>query len=47
MSAESAAEALRRSAREPEAFTRFYDEHAERLLAYMARRVYETPSLLT
>jgi RNA polymerase sigma factor (sigma-70 family) len=41
MSQERPVEALRRSAREPEAFVRFYDEHAESLLAYLARRVYE------
>lgn len=40
MNPESAAEALRHSAREPEAFVRFYDEHAEALLVYLARRVY-------
>lgn len=39
MNPESGSEALRRSAREPEAFVRFYDEHAERLLAYLTRRV--------
>ena len=38
---ETAAEALRRSAREPEAFARFYDVHAEALLTYLARRVYD------
>ena len=32
---------LRRSGREPEAFTRFYDQHAQRLLAFLARRVYD------
>jgi RNA polymerase sigma factor (sigma-70 family) len=32
-------EALKRSAREPEAFIGFYDEHAENVLAYMARRL--------
>jgi RNA polymerase sigma-70 factor (ECF subfamily) len=41
MSHEKPVEALRRSAREPEAFVRFYDEHSENLLAYLARRVYE------
>lgn len=41
MSGENAAEALRRSVREPEAFARFYDAHAEALLTYLARRVYD------
>lgn len=41
MNQEKPVEALRRSAREPEAFVRFYDEHSESLLAYLARRVYE------
>jgi RNA polymerase sigma factor (sigma-70 family) len=41
MGFESGVEALRRSAHEPEAFARFYDQHAERLLAYLARRVYD------
>lgn len=41
MSDENLAQALRRSAREPEAFAHFYDEHSESLLAYLARRVYE------
>lgn len=41
MSGENAAEALRRSVREPEAFAHFYDAHAEALLAYLARRVYD------
>lgn len=41
MSQEQAVEALRRSRRDPEAFAAFYDEHAERLLAYFARRVYD------
>lgn len=41
MSGENAAEALRRSVREPEAFARFYDAHAEALLRYLARRVYD------
>jgi RNA polymerase sigma-70 factor (ECF subfamily) len=33
--------ALQRSAREPEAFAHFYEEHVESLLAYLARRVYD------
>jgi RNA polymerase sigma-70 factor, ECF subfamily len=33
--------ALLRSVREPEAFARFYDQHAARLLAYLAKRVYD------
>lgn len=41
MTRESAVEALRRSATEPAAFVRFYDEHADTVLAYLARRVYE------
>jgi RNA polymerase sigma factor (sigma-70 family) len=41
MSDEKPVQALRRSAREPEAFVSFYDEHSETLLAYLARRVYE------
>jgi RNA polymerase sigma factor (sigma-70 family) len=41
MNHEKPVEALRRSAREPEAFVLFYDEHSENLLAYLARRVYE------
>ncbi len=41
MSEESGAQALRRSAREPEAFVRFYDMHASALLAYLARRVFD------
>lgn len=41
MSVESAAEDLRRSAREPEAFAPFYRRHAEALLAYLARRVHD------
>ena len=41
MMVETAVDALRRSAREPEAFASFYDQHAGRLLAYMARRVYD------
>ena len=41
MSHEKPVEALRRSAREPEAFVHFYDEHSENLLAYLPRRVYE------
>jgi RNA polymerase sigma factor (sigma-70 family) len=32
---------LLRSAREPEAFARFYDQHVERLLAYLTKRVYD------
>lgn len=39
MSKGDIAEALRRSVREPEAFGRFYREHAGRLLAYLTRRV--------
>jgi RNA polymerase sigma factor (sigma-70 family) len=38
---ETSAEALQRSAREPEAFARLYREHAEALLAYLARRTYD------
>jgi len=41
MSPETAAQALRRSGGEPEAFSRFYDDHAETLLAYLARRVFD------
>jgi RNA polymerase sigma factor (sigma-70 family) len=41
MGSETAVEALRRSSREPEAFVGFYDWHAQRLLAYFARRVYD------
>jgi RNA polymerase sigma factor (sigma-70 family) len=41
MQGEPSAEALRRSAREPEAFGRFYQEHVDALLAYLARRVYD------
>ena len=41
MSHQEPFEALRRSAREPEAFVRFYDEHSENVLVYLARRVYE------
>src|SRR6478672_4080510 len=41
MAAVSPAEALQRSARNPEAFARFYVEHAEGLLAYLARRVHD------
>lgn len=41
MDDEGPAQALRRSADEPEAFARFYDEHAHSLLAYLARRVYD------
>jgi RNA polymerase sigma-70 factor (ECF subfamily) len=33
--------ALRRSARDPEAFAEFYAEHVESLLAYLLRRVYD------
>jgi RNA polymerase sigma factor (sigma-70 family) len=36
------ADALRRSAREPEAFAQFYQEHVEGLLAYLSRRVYDS-----
>jgi RNA polymerase sigma-70 factor (ECF subfamily) len=39
MSGERAADAVRRSVREPEAFAPFYRAHAEALLAYLARRV--------
>jgi RNA polymerase sigma factor (sigma-70 family) len=39
MSGETPAEALRRSARDPEAFACFYGSHAEALLAFLARRV--------
>lgn len=46
MGPESAVEALRRSAREPEAFAGFYDDHAEGLLAYLARRVYDVDAAL-
>jgi RNA polymerase sigma factor (sigma-70 family) len=38
---ETSAEALRRSVREPDAFARFYRKHAETLLAYLARRIYD------
>ena len=41
MNDESAARALRRSRREPEAFARFYEEHVESLLAYVMRRVWD------
>jgi RNA polymerase sigma factor (sigma-70 family) len=41
MTEESALVALRRSVHEPEAFARFYDLHAQALLAYLARRVYD------
>jgi RNA polymerase sigma factor (sigma-70 family) len=41
MSPETVAEALRRSSRDPEAFVQLYDEHAEALLAYLARRIYD------
>ncbi len=41
MGGEGGAEALRRSTREPEAFARFYDEHAEALLAYLTKRVFD------
>lgn len=46
MSPESAAGALRRSTREPEAFARFYDDHAEALLAYLAKRVFDADAAL-
>jgi RNA polymerase sigma factor (sigma-70 family) len=39
MRGETPVEALRRSAREPEAFASFYGSHAEALLAFLARRV--------
>jgi RNA polymerase sigma-70 factor (ECF subfamily) len=41
MNDDSSAQALRRSRREPEAFARFYEEHAESLLAYVMRRVWD------
>jgi RNA polymerase sigma factor (sigma-70 family) len=41
MNDDSPAQALRRSRREPEAFARFYEEHAESLLAYLMRRVWD------
>jgi RNA polymerase sigma factor (sigma-70 family) len=41
MNDDSSAQALRRSRREPEAFARFYQEHAESLLAYLMRRVWD------
>jgi RNA polymerase sigma-70 factor (ECF subfamily) len=41
MKSESAVEALRRAADEPEAFANFYDEHDIRMLSYFARRVYD------
>jgi RNA polymerase sigma factor (sigma-70 family) len=41
MTEESALASLRRSAQEPEAFAGFYDAHAQALLAYLARRVYD------
>jgi RNA polymerase sigma-70 factor (ECF subfamily) len=41
MAAGSPAEALQSSARNPEAFARFYVEYAEGLLAYLARRVHD------
>jgi RNA polymerase sigma factor (sigma-70 family) len=37
----SDADLLRQSARDPDAFGRFYDRHAERLLAYFARRTWD------
>ena len=46
MGGEGGAEALRRSTREPEAFARFYDEHAEALLAYLAKRVFDADAAL-
>lgn len=39
MKPEDPAGALRESAKDPEAFARFYDAHAEAVLAYFARRV--------
>ena len=36
-----AADALRRSARDADAFVSFYSEHAEALLAFFVRRVYD------
>ena len=41
MTAVSPLEALRSSASEPEAFARFYDHFAARLLGYFARRVFD------
>ena len=46
MGCESGVQALRRSAREPEAFAGFYDDHARHLLAYFARRVYDADTAL-
>lgn len=41
MSRETSDEALRRSKREPQAFAVFYEQHAEGVLRYTARRVYD------
>lgn len=41
MNREAAVQALRRSGRDPDAFVVFYDRHAERLLTYFAKRVFE------
>lgn len=41
MNDDSAAQALRRSRREPEEFALFYEEHVESLLAYVMRRVWD------
>lgn len=46
MSSEHPSEALRRSATDPEAFAGFYDAHAQSLLAYHARRVYDAETAL-
>lgn len=46
MPRERAVQALRRSTREPEAFASFYDEHAETLLAYLAKRVFDADAAL-
>ena len=43
---ENAAQALRRSTREPEAFAIFYTEHFETILAYLARRLFDAESAL-
>lgn len=41
MSQQTAVEALRLSVEEPVAFARFYDQHAEGVLAYLMRRTYD------
>ncbi|HEX2029867.1 MAG TPA: RNA polymerase sigma factor [Actinomycetota bacterium] len=46
MEAETAVDALRRSVREPMAFARFYQEHAESLLLYFARRLHDADAAL-